>query len=151
MERLVTARLMWYLEKHNMLNSSQSGFRKGHSTTDHIIRLQDEIKHINNKHINNKSHVLAVFIDFEKAFDMVWRSGLLIKLKRFGINGHMFNWIADFISERTIQVRVGSALSSTYTVENGTAQGSIISPEPFLGLIDDLPDCVSDMVQTNLC
>ena len=146
MERLVTDRLMWYLEKHNMLNSSQSGFRKGHNTTDHIIRLQDEI----NKHINNKSHVLAVFIDFEKAFDMVWRTGLLIKLKRFGINGHMFNWIADFTNERSIQVRVGTALSSIYTVENGTAQGSIISPELFLGLIDDLPDCVKDLVHTAL-
>lgn len=124
MERPVADRLMWYLEKHNLLNNSQSGFRRGRSTVDHIIRLQDEI----NKHINNKSHVLAVFVDFEKAFDMVWRTGLLIKLKGFGINGRMLQWIANFIGDRTIQVRVGTTLSNIYTVENGTAQGSMISP-----------------------
>ena len=124
MEKLVADRLMWYLEKHNLLNNSQSGFRRGRSTVDHIIRLQDEI----NKHINNKSYVLAVFVDFEKAFDMVWRTGLLIKLKGFGINGRMLQWIANFISDRTIQVGVGTTLSNIYTVENGTAQGSMISP-----------------------
>jgi len=33
---------------------------------------------------------------------MVWRNGLLIKLKKLGINGKMFSWIADFFTDRTI-------------------------------------------------
>ena len=43
---------------------------------------------------------------------MVWRKGLLIKLKEFGINGRMFDWIADFNTDRTFQVRVGDVYSS---------------------------------------
>ena len=58
---------------------------------------------------------MAVFIDFEEAFDIVQRKGLLIKLKKFGINGRMFDWIADFITDQTFQVRVRDALSPIYT------------------------------------
>ena len=35
---------------------------------------------------------------------MVWRKGLLIKLKEFGINGQMFDWIADL--ERSVSGEV---------------------------------------------
>jgi len=135
MERLVTSRLMWYWEKFGLLNNTQSGFRQGRSTADHITRLQDLVT----RHQHNKGHVLAVFVDFEKAFDMVWRNGLMIKLKSLGINGRMFSWIADFFTSRTLQVRVGSALSGVYVLENGTSQGSMISPAMFIGMIDDLP------------
>jgi len=46
MEKLVTNRLTYFVEKHNILSNIQSGFRKSRSTVDHIIRLQDTI----NKH-----------------------------------------------------------------------------------------------------
>ena len=145
MERLVTNRLMWYLEKFNLLSNTQCGFRRGRSTADHIVRLQDLIT----RHQHNKGYVLAVFVDFERAFDMVWRKGLLIKLKEFGINGRMFDWIADFTTDRTFQVRVGDALSAIYTLENGTNQGSMISPELFISMIDDLPNSLQ-RVETSL-
>jgi hypothetical protein len=38
---------------------------------------------------------LAVFIDFSKAFDSLWRERLLHKLRKKGITG---NTIADFMS-----------------------------------------------------
>ena len=71
---------------------------------------------------------------------MVWKNSLLIKLKNLNITGNMFNFINDFLSDRTIQVCVGDALSSVQRLENGTAQGSIISPLLFLIMINDLPD-----------
>jgi len=40
MEKLVTNRLTYFVEKHNILSNIQSGFRKGRSTVDHIITLQ---------------------------------------------------------------------------------------------------------------
>ena len=139
MERLVTNRLTWYIEKHNLMSRVQSGFRRNCSTIDQIARLHDTIV----KRLNTRGHVLAVFLDMEKAFDMVWRKGLMIKLKRVGINGHMFRWIDTFMSDRTIQVRVGSTLSDTVILENGTAQGAMISPSAFISMIDDLPNSVT--------
>jgi len=78
MERMVANRLTWYIEKHGLMSSVQSGFRRHRSTIDQIARLHDTIV----KRLNTKGHVLAVFLDMEKAFDMVWRKGLMIKLKR---------------------------------------------------------------------
>ena len=56
MEKLVTNRLAYFVEKNNILNNTQSGFRKGRSTIDHIIRLQDTI----NKYNNNKGYTVGV-------------------------------------------------------------------------------------------
>jgi len=71
---------------------------------------------------------------------MVWRKGLLIKIKNFGINGHMFEWIADFVTDRTFQVRIGDEHSDIYILENGTSQGSIILPALFPMMINDMPN-----------
>ena len=46
-----------------------------------------------------------------------------------GINGKALAYIEQFVTNRTMQVRVGSELSVTHYLENGTPpQGSIISP-----------------------
>lgn len=124
----ITNRLSYFVEKNNILNNIQCGFRKGRSTIDHIIRLQDAI----NKYNNNKGYTVGVFIDFQSAFDMMWRTGLLIKLRKLGITGNIFSFIKNFLTDRSIQVKVGNNLSDKYILDNGTAQGSIISPLLFL-------------------
>jgi len=134
MEKLVSNRFTWYLEKNKILNNAQTGFRKGRSTVDQIVKLQDVIHRYN----KNKGFTLGVFLDFEKAYDMMWRTGLLVKLKKIGINGNMFSFISSFIRNRSMQVQVGTKLSETKTLENGTPQGSILSPILFLVMINDI-------------
>lgn len=141
MERMVTSRLAWYLEKHKLLNNSQSGFRKNRSTIDHIIRLQDTIS----KYNHNSGYTVSVFLDFEKAFDMLWQEGLHIKLYNKGIRGNMLNYIRDFLTNRTLQVQIGNSKSTKKHLQNGTAQGSVISPILFLVMIDDLPSDLVDV------
>ena len=71
---------------------------------------------------------------------MVWKDGLLQKLRNLGITNRMHDWIADFLSDRTIQVRVGIELSTKKTLENGTPQGSVLSPILFLVMFNDIPE-----------
>jgi len=40
----------------------------------------------------------------------------------------MFDWIKEFLSERTIQMKVGVELSSVHVIENGMLQGATLSP-----------------------
>jgi len=138
-EKMVVFRLSWFLEYHKILSISQSGFRQRRKTTDHILCLHDAIQ----KSLGNKHNVLSVFIDLEKAYDVVNKDVLLSKLLRYGISGHMFRFIHSFLSNRTFRVRLGSTLSSTKRVENGTPQGSVLSPILFSLMINDLPERIS--------
>ena len=55
----------------------------------------------------------------------------------------MFNFAQDFLSDRYLKVRIGSALSSKYLQEEGIPQGSVLSPTFFCiainGLLEQLP------------
>lgn len=91
-----------------------------------------------------------MFLDIEKAYDMLWREGLLIALYDAGIRGRMFNWIRNFLSNRTIQVRVGSELSEELEIENGTPQGSVISPVLFNILVNGMFSRVGKEIRYSL-
>ena len=132
MEKMIVSKLKWFLEYYKPLNMSQSGFKnRRRTTTDQILRLHGTVQ----KSLANRHHVLAIIIDLEEACDMV----LLFKLVEMGINGIMFNFINSFLSRRTCQVRQGSPLSSTKTLENGIPHGSVLSPILFTIAINDLP------------
>ena len=66
-EKIVHKRITSYLNKNEILNSQQNGFRPNHSTQDTVAKLTDDIT-IN---INNNKCTIATFIDFRKAFDTV--------------------------------------------------------------------------------
>ncbi len=82
MERMITERIAFYLESRGIPSSHQSGFRRGRGTMDPIICLETEVK----KDQVNKESVMAVFFDVEKAYDMVWKEGIMIKLDMIGYN-----------------------------------------------------------------
>ncbi|XP_023190232.1 uncharacterized protein LOC111608691 [Xiphophorus maculatus] len=134
MEKMVNNRLIYYLELKEKIKSYQFGFRKGRSTIDSALCLEYEIRRAQ----INKESLIAIFLDIEKAYDMLWKEGLLIKIKQMGIRGRIYRWIKNFLTERNIKVKVGGVLSSRHQIENGTPQGSIISPMLFIIMINDI-------------
>ncbi len=106
------------LESRELIAPYQFGFRPGRSTSDALLRLETDVK----KALAMKEVLVAVYFDIEKAYDMMWREGVLLKLQRIGIVGRFYNWVLSFLFGRTIQVKVGSVLSQMVNVENGTPQ-----------------------------
>ena len=71
-ERVIEQRLRSHLEHIGFINKHQSGFRRATSTDDHLFRLSQSIM----ESFNREEHVVAAFLDVEKAFDNVWHNGL---------------------------------------------------------------------------
>ncbi len=92
-EKVIVNRLNYVLESKGALAPNQYGFRKGRSTLDALVKLETDVK----KSIAVKEGLVAVYFDMEKAYDMLWKEGLLIKMKRIGLEGRM--GFKFFISE----------------------------------------------------
>ena len=87
MERIIVTRLYSYVEHNNHIDAEQEGFRKFHSTSMALLRLVQNIY----DGFNENESTVGVFIDMEKAFDSVWRKGLLHKLYNMGVKGRMWD------------------------------------------------------------
>ena len=72
-------RLMWVFESKGLLASEQCGFRKKHSTADHLVRFDIYIRNAFAK----KEHVIANFFGLDKAYDTTWKHGILSDLYDF--------------------------------------------------------------------
>lgn len=55
----------------------------------------------------------------------------------------MYNYIASLLSNRLIQIRIGSSYSNPRQLEMGLPQGSVIAPILFNILLADLPKDLS--------
>ena len=128
LERMVNSRLMWVLEKEGLLSNFQSGYRKGRSTLDHLVSLESYIR---NSFVEGK-HVVSVFFDLEKAYDLTWRFGVMKDLHDMGFRGKLPLFIQNFLSDRKFKVRVGNNYSSLQDQEMGVPQGSILSVTLFI-------------------
>ena len=70
----------------------------------------------------------------------VWHKGLLFKVKAYGINGALLNWISDYWNNRKQKVVIKSCHSNTKLITAGVPQGSVLGPLYFLIYVNDISD-----------
>jgi len=128
MERLINSRLTWHLEKHQHITPEQAAFRKNRSTEDQVAYVAQDIEDA----FQNKQHTFVVWIDLEKAFDKVWKMGLKLKMKQCGVEGRMYNWISQYLHNRTAKTQVDGHYSKKKLIKEGVPQGGVLSPTLFL-------------------
>ena len=89
---------------------------------------------------NQGEHVIAAFLDVEKAFDNVWHNGLRYKIYQLDLPTKLCRWLSDFLVGRVIQVKIESFLSPKVYSKAGVPQGSNLSPLLFLFYVNDMPN-----------
>lgn len=97
LERIITRRISWHLEKENRLLPGQVGFRPNKSTTDAILMLDHYVK--NSWRESNAAY--GIFLDLKKAFDSVPPSKILQELAKCGIHGNLLKWLGNFLTDRS--------------------------------------------------
>ena len=79
----------------NIISENQAGFRKGYSTVDNIFVLHALI----DLYFSFGKKLYCTFMDFKKAFDTVWRTGLWRKLQNCEIKGKCFKIIYNMYND----------------------------------------------------
>ena len=137
-EKLVNNRIVDHLEKCGLFSDFQYGFRSSRSTADLLTVVFDRIA----RAFNRSGATQAVAPDISKTFDRVWHTGLLQKLKLYGVLDQIFGLISSFLINSRLRVVLDGKSLQEYPVNAGVPQGSILGPTFFLLYINHLSDDV---------
>lgn len=138
LERIVANRINKHLEDNCLLSVAQHGFRKNHSCVSNLLLTLDDWTQT----VDKGDSIHACYLDMSKAFDRVNHNVLMQKLEQHGIKGNLLAWLSDYLTDRSVQVRVDGAVSNTIAVTSGVPQGSVLGPILFLLYTNDIPKLV---------
>ena len=124
--RVILNRLITNISEEN-LPKAQCGFRPNRSTTDMIF----SVRQVQEKCIEQKLDLVAVFIDLTKAFDAVNREVLWAILSKIGCSTKFMNLIRQFYDDMTGQVLSDGEASEPFSISNGIKQGCVLAPVLF--------------------
>ena len=116
---ILNQRICAFLEANNLLGSEQAGFRKGHSTLDHIFTLHCLI----DVYLRKKKKLFCAFIDYRKAFDSIQHGLLWEKLINMNIGGKVLNIIRDMYSKTKLCVKHMRTFSHFFYLKCGAFAG----------------------------
>ena len=142
LEIIINKRLIWFLEKNNILDINQNGFRKRRGPIDNLTTLVTEIQHA---FLAKKYHV-TVFLDLAKAYDTCWKQYVLKQLKLHKLSGCLPMYISNFMYNRSIKVNVNNVISDSYNIELGIPQGSALSATLFLIAVNSMSKCIKSFM-----
>ena len=122
--KVIDSRLSTWLDTHGRLHVCQAGFRRQRSCMDHVYSLS----HILQERTRQGLPTWLFFRDAAKAFDTVWRDGLLHSLWDIGVRGRLWRILRNLYRENRSRVMVNGQKSDFFPIDQGVAQGDPLSP-----------------------
>lgn len=134
MDRLILARMHKVLNENKSISPAQAGFRPGRECVEQSFILHETLSA--RKDQAKLSYV--IFIDLRKAYDLVWREALWVRLHDAGIQGKMLRMMKAMYEDTGAAVRMNGQVSGRFPIEIGLKQGGVLSPMQFDVFIDPL-------------
>ena len=98
MESCVSDTIVRHVFDNYLITDYHWAYCEGYSTELLLVHLSETWRKV----VDQNKVVAVAFIDFRKAFDGVSHKTLLHKLRyQFGIQGPLFSWLTDYLSDRT--------------------------------------------------
>jgi hypothetical protein len=97
-----------------------------------------------------KKQIYRTFIDFEKAFDQMWRDCLWYKLLLNNINGKMFQIIPNMYKNIKSNIVYNNDKSQFFPCDNGVSQRVNMSSYLFAIFLNDLENFMENQNSTDL-
>ena len=98
MERMILARINWYAQP---VPQNSLGFKRGFGTTDAVATLLQKVTPIRTLRPGYKSRTTTIFLDLEKAFELVSKEAILGSTIIQGLKGKLIAWLNDYLTHRS--------------------------------------------------
>lgn len=138
-ERCFLVYLRQWMNDSAIIPSEQSGFREQHSTMTHFVKLLQDVS----SGLLQQTAALVIYVDFTKAFDQLWHSGLFYKLYQANCRHQILSFIIQYLDKRTCFIELNELKSQIFDLEKGVPQGSCLGPIFFLlyhhSLVENIP------------
>lgn len=136
-ERLLHNRIVSEIEK--VVPPEQAGFMKNRSCEEQVLALTNHIEDGFQRQLKTG----VVFIDLTAAYDTVWKKGLLYKLIKIIPCLRIIDTVANMLTDRLFRILLNDQCSRFRKLNNGLAQGSVLSCLLFNLYTHDLPTSIS--------
>lgn len=127
-EAMLRNRLNNEIEVNGGLAANQYGFRKGRSTIHAVEAVKRNVEQCKAKWL------VLITLDVRNAFNTADWDLIITKLTRIGVSRYLINIIANYLSNRKLQIAKGE----TTEIVAGVPQGSVLGPVLWNILFDDI-------------
>ena len=137
-EKILEKLMYTCLSSNNIIYNLQLGFRQQYSTSRVLVNITENIR----KALDGGNIGCGVFVDLQKAFDIVDHQILLAKLNHYGIRGVSNDCFKSYLSNRNRYVSINGFDSGLAAIDCGVRQGSVLGPLLFLLYTNDLNQAI---------